>query len=135
VASVSPAAPEPLQGPSADQPLHRLGGAAERGADHEHHDRNLEDDLASEQVPELPDDRRDDGLREQIGGDHPRLVSRRAEITDDRRQCRRDDCLVERRQQHSEHDGREDDVLGGAVEDRGTAGRLQVRGGRGHPGR
>ena len=59
--------------------------------------------------PELAVERRDDGDGQQVGGDDPREVLEPAEVADDRRQRGRDDRLVQRRQQHDEHEPADDD--------------------------
>ena len=66
--------------------------------------------LAAVQVAELAVQRRHDRLRQQVRGDDPREVLEAAEVADDRRQRRRDDRLIERGEQHHEHEAREDDV-------------------------
>jgi hypothetical protein len=66
-------------------------------------ERALQDDLAPELVPELSVQRRDDRLREQVGGHDPRDVAQPPEVADDRRQSRGDDRLIERREEQHEH--------------------------------
>ena len=68
----------------------------------------MEDGLSPVHVAELPVDRRRDGRREQIRGDDPREVVQPSEVPDDRRECGRDDRLVERGEEHAEHEGGED---------------------------
>ena len=64
--------------------------------------------LAAVEVAELAVERADDGRREQVRRDDPREVLEPAEVADDRRQRGRDDRLVERREQHDEHQRAED---------------------------
>ncbi len=101
------AAAEPLERPEQDQLGHALRDPTQRRAGQEHDQRELEHDLAAVQVAELAVDRRDRGLREQIGGDHPGDVVESAEVADDRRQRGRDDRLVQRRHQQHQHQARE----------------------------
>ena len=68
---------------------------------------DLQHDLAAVQIAELSVERRDDGLREQIGGDDPRELLEPAELADDRRQRRGDDRRVERGEQHHEQQAAE----------------------------
>jgi hypothetical protein len=53
--------------------------------------------------PSLPYSGVETGRGEQVGGHHPRQVVQAAEVADDRRQRGRHDRLVERRQEHAEH--------------------------------
>ena len=66
-----PAAAEALQRAEGDQLVEALALAAQRRADQEHDQAGLQDDLAPVHVAELPVQRRDGGLREQVGGDDP----------------------------------------------------------------
>ena len=100
---------EALEAAERDQLGHVLRDAAERGADEEGHDRDLEHDLASVEVAELPVQRAGHRRREQVGGHDPGQVLEAAEVADDRRQRRRHDRLVERREQDDEHQRAEDD--------------------------
>ena len=77
--------------------------------DQEDDDRELEQQLAAVDVAELAVERHGRRRRQQVGRDHPREVLQAAEVADDRRQRRRDDRLVERREQHAEHQPAEDD--------------------------
>ena len=104
-----PAAAEPLHGAERDQLAHRAAEAAQRRADEKQHDRRLQHDLAAEQIAELAVERRHDRRREQIGRDDPRQMRQPAELADDRRQRRRNDRLVERGEQHDQHQRREND--------------------------
>ena len=101
---------EPLNSAEGDQLRHVLREAAEDRADQEDHEADLEHDLASVLVAELPVERRHDRLGQQVGGHDPREVIEAAEVADDRRQGRRDDRAVERGEQHHQHEAREDDV-------------------------
>ena len=103
-----PAAAQPLDRAERDQLGHPLREPAQRGADQEEHERALQHDLAPVEVAELAVERRDDRDRQQVGGDHPRDVLQPAEVADDRRQRGRDDRLVERREQHHQHQRAED---------------------------
>ena len=61
--------------------------------------------LAPVQVAELALDRGRAGGREQVGRHHPREVVEPAQVADDGGQRGGDDGLVERGQQHAEHEG------------------------------
>ena len=98
-----PAAAEPLNRAERDQLAHALGGAAERRADEEEHQGGLEHELAAVEVAELAVERCHDRDRQQVRGDDPGEVVEPAELAHDRRQRRRDDRLVERRQEHDQH--------------------------------
>ena len=99
---------ETLQRAERDQLGHVLRDPAERRADQEDDDRDLQRRLAAVEVAELPVERAGDRRREQIRGHDPREVLEPAEIADDRRQRRRDDRLVERREQDDEDQRAED---------------------------
>src|SRR5581483_4316846 len=92
-----------LQRAEADQLAHRLGETGQHRAAEEDHDRRQEDGLAPDHVAELPVERRRDGRGEQVGGHHPGEVVEAAQVADDRWQRGRDDRLVERSQEHPQH--------------------------------
>ena len=98
----------PLEEPEADQLAHRLAETRQHRADEEDDDRREEHGLAPVHVAELAVDRRRDGRGEQVRRDDPRQVVEAAQVTDDRGQRRGDDRLVERRQEHAEHQRGED---------------------------
>ena len=102
---------DPLKGAKADQLPHRLREPGEHRAGQEDQDRGEEHGLAPEHVAELPVQRGRDRRGEQVGGHDPGEVIEPAQVADDRRQRRRDDGLVERGEEHAEHqrgeDGRE----------------------------
>ena len=102
------AAAEPLDRSERDQLRHALRQPAQRRADQEEHERELEDALAAVEVAELPVQRPDHRRREQIRGHDPREVLEAAEVADDRRQRRRHDRLVERRDEEDEEQRAED---------------------------
>ena len=104
------AAANALQCARCDQHRHRLAQPAQHRTDEEECDRRLEDGLAAEQVPELADDRRDDGRGQQIACDDPGLVAGPAEVGDDGRKCGGHDGLVQGSQQHAEQHRNEDEV-------------------------
>ena len=103
----SPPAPT-LQRAERDQLGHVLRDPAERRADEEDHDRDLQRHLAAVEIAELPVERPGDGRRKQIRGDDPREVLESTEVADDGRQCRRDDRQVERCEQDDEDQRAED---------------------------
>ena len=97
------AGPDPLQRAEADQLGHRLREPREHRAGEEDQDRHEEDGLAPVHVAELAVDRRRDRRGEQVRGDDPGEVVEPAEVADDGRQRNRDDRLVERGEEHAEH--------------------------------
>ena len=103
-----PAGADALDRTEADELRHRLTEPREHRAGEEDEDRGLEDGLAPVHVAELPVDRRRHGRREQVRGHDPGEVVEPSEVADDRRQRRRDDGLVERGQEHAEHQRGED---------------------------
>ena len=93
-----------------DEPRHGARGGTHEGRDDEDRRADLEDELAAEQVTELAGEHDRDGVGDQVGGDDPGDVASAAEVADDGRQRRGHDRLVERGQQHAEHDRAEDQV-------------------------
>ena len=85
-----------------------MGESADHRADDEDRDRNDEQALAADQVTELAVDRQRDGGRQNVGGGHPEHVVDAVELPDDGGQRRAEDHLVERRQQHRDHQAGED---------------------------
>jgi hypothetical protein len=106
-----------LQRPERDQLGHVLRDPAEHGADQEDDDRDLKRRLASVEVAELPVERTGDRRGEQVGRHDPGEVLQAAEVAHDRRQRRRDDRLVEGREQDDQHQRAEDqpDALRGLL--------------------
>jgi hypothetical protein len=104
------ARPDSLHRTPGNQPAHVLGETAGRRCDHEDAGRELEDQLASEQVAELSGEHRGDGVGQQIGRHDPAQMSGTAQVTDDGRQRGGHDRLVQRREQHAEQHGDEDQV-------------------------
>src|SRR5581483_5116046 len=101
---------EALQRAERDQLRHVLRDPAERGADQEDDDRDLQRSLAAVEVAELAVERPCDRGREQVRRHDPRQMLDAAEVADDRRQRGRDDRLVERREQDDEDQRAEDDA-------------------------
>ena len=104
------AAPEPLHRSERDQLGQVLREPAEDRADEEHHQPDLEHDLAAVLIAELPVKRRHDRLRQQVRRHDPADVVEPSELSHDRRERGRDDRAVQRRQQHHQHEAGEDDV-------------------------
>ncbi len=94
------AAAQSLDRPKDDQSGQTLAETAERRSDQEDDDGRLEDNFATVEIAELPVERSRDCFREEVGGHDPGDVIESAEVADDRRQCRRDDCRIERGQEH-----------------------------------
>ena len=103
-----PSGAESLERAKGDQLSHVLGDTAEGGTDEEDHDRRLQDDLASVEVTELPVHRAGHGRGQEVRRHDPRQVLDAAQLADDRRQRRRHDRLVERRQEEHEQERAED---------------------------
>src|SRR5262249_51169984 len=80
-----------LERAEGDQLAYVLADSAQRRADQEDDDRDLEDELPSVEVAELAVDRAGDRRREEVCGHHPGEVLDPAEVADDRRQRRGDD--------------------------------------------
>ena len=102
------AAADPLQAAGEDERDHvgrdrAGGGAGDEDADaREHHGAPPVD------VAELAVERRDHGGGQQIGGHHPRQQLEVAEVAPDGRQRGGDDGLVERGQEHRQHEAEHD---------------------------
>ena len=109
---------EALNGPPDDETRHAASEPAGRRGEHEKARRQLEDELATVEVAELACEHRGDGVGQQVGRHHPAEVLGAPEVADDRRQGGRDDRLVERREQHAQHHGAEDEVGSPTVEAR-----------------
>jgi hypothetical protein len=86
-----------------------LRQAGQHRADEEDGDRRLEGAAPAIQVGQLAPQRGDGGGGQQVGGHYPGQVVQAAEVADDRRQRGRDDGLVERGEQHAEHQPAEHD--------------------------
>ena len=84
-----------LNGTERDQLVHRLGQPREDRRDEEDDGGADEDRPATQQVTELPGNRRGNRRGDEVGGDDPRQATEPAEIADDRGQRRGDDHLVE----------------------------------------
>jgi hypothetical protein len=104
-----PAAAHALHAAEDDELQHALRRAGQQRAREEHDDRDLEQDLSSVDVAELAVQRHRGRGCQQVGRDHPRQVLQTPELADDRRQRGGHDRLVERRQQHAEHQPAEHD--------------------------
>ena len=107
------AAAQTLNSPEDDQLGQALGQAAQGRTSQEDDQRDLEHNLAAVEIAELPIDRRDNGLGEQVSGDHPGDVAQAAEVADDGRKRGGDDRLVQRCHQQHQHQPGEDDLDAG----------------------
>ena len=103
-----PARAHALQRAEGDQLSHRLAQPGQQRADQEDQDRGQEHRLAAVHVAELSVQRRRRRRGQQVGRDDPGQVLETAEVADDRRQRGGDDRLVERGQEHAEHQRGED---------------------------
>ena len=100
---------ESLHGAERDQLVHVLAETGQDRAGEEDDDGELEDPLAPVEVGDLPVERGADRRGEEVGGHDPGQAVEGVEVADDGRQCRADDGLVERGQQHPEHQTGEHD--------------------------
>ncbi len=112
------AAADALQAAGEDQGQHRGGERAGDRAQDEQRDAGQQHGAAAVDVAELAVERRHRGRAQQVGGDHPRQVVEVAQLAADGRQCRRDDGLVERAQEHRQHDADQDAADRGMIERR-----------------
>ena len=103
-----PTGADALDGSACDQVDHVLRKPGEHRARQEDDDRKLEELLSSVEVAELSPQRRGDRRREQVSGDDPRKVVEAVQVGCDRRERRGDDGLIERCEEHSEHERAED---------------------------
>ncbi|MHC2463792.1 hypothetical protein ACVIHD_002804 [Bradyrhizobium embrapense] len=94
---------EALQAAGNDQRGHARGDRAQHRADHEQAERGNDHDAAAIDVAQRAEHRRHCGRGEQIGRDHPGQVGDIVKLAPDRRQRGRDDGLVERGQEHRQH--------------------------------
>ena len=94
---------DPLQCAEADQLAHRLREPGQHRSGEEDQDRREEERLAADHVAELAVHRSRDRRGEQVGGHHPREVVEPAQVANDRRERGRNDRLIERGQEHPEH--------------------------------
>ena len=108
-ADQEPPAAESLERAERNQLGQGLSDAAQRRADEEDDQRDLQHDLAAVEVAELAVHRGDRGLGQQVGGHHPRDVAEAAEVADDGRQRGGHDGLVQRRHQQHQHQSGEYD--------------------------
>jgi hypothetical protein len=116
------ARPESLDGAEQDELEHRGGGARERRAGQEQHDRAHQDALAPDDVAELPVERCRDGLSDEVRRHDPGEVGEPAQLAGHGRERGGDDRLVERGQQDPERERQQDGdrrARGGAVLCRG----------------
>jgi hypothetical protein len=102
-------AAEALDRAERDELDHGVAEPGQNRAGEEDHDRGLEEDLPAVLVAELAPQRGRHGGCQQVRGDKPGDVRAAPEVTDDRRQRGRDDGLVQRREQHAEHQRADDE--------------------------
>ena len=102
------AAADPLQAAGEDERDHVGRNGAGGGAGDENPDAREHHGAPPVDVAELPVERRDHGGGQQIGRDHPRQQFKIAEIAPDGRQRGGDDGLVERGQEHRQHETEHD---------------------------
>jgi hypothetical protein len=126
------AAAKALQRAREDQHPHRRRERAGERAEKEDRERDQHHRAAAVDVGELAEQRRRDRRRQQIRGHHPGEVLDVVEAAPDRRQRRRDDGLLQRREEHRQHQPGDDRPDGGVVE---RPVRFGWRRGRAHVGR
>ena len=103
-----PARAQALDGPERDQLDHRVRQPGQDRPGQEDHDRGLEEHLPAVLVAQLAPQRRRHRRGQQVGGDHPGDVGPALQVAHDRRQRGRHDGLVQRGQQHPEHQRTDD---------------------------
>ncbi len=96
-----------LDGAEADELDHVLRKTGEHRPGDEDHDRSLEQELAPVEVAQLPVERGRHRRGEQVGRDHPGKLVQSPEIAHDGRQRGRNDGLIERGEEHAQHQGAE----------------------------
>ena len=121
------AAAEALQRAAEHQGGHRRRQRAGDRAGDEQADRDHHHDAAAVDVGELAVERRHRGAGEQVGRHHPRQFAEIAEMHADGRQRGGDDGLVERAEEHRQHDA-DDDGADLGVRQRLVLERLVLRG-------
>ncbi len=119
------AAADALQSARDNQhPERRRQRAGDRAED-ENADGEQQNGTPPVDVGELAEQRRGGGQREKISSDHPGQIIDIAEALADGGQCRRDDRLFERGEEHRQHDAGDDGADRGVIERR----RRWMRGG------
>ena len=116
---------EPLKGAERGQHVHALRQATQRRADDEDRDRDHEQRLAPVDVGQLAVQRRRDRRRDQERGGDPGLGRQAVEVVADRADRGGHDHLVERGEEHAEHqagEDREDLLVGQGTVSRGRGG-------------
>ena len=103
-----PPPPMPLQCAAGDERRHVGRHRAQHRARDEQADRREHHDAAAVDVGELAVERRHHGRGQQIGDDDPGQVLEVAEVAADGRQGGGDDGLIERGQEHAQHQAVED---------------------------
>ena len=102
------AAAEPLQAAREDQHRHVRRHRAQHRARDEQAERSDDHGAAAIDVAERAEHRRHRGRGQQIGRDHPGEIGDVVELAADGRQRGRDDGLVERGQEHRQHQAHQD---------------------------
>ena len=98
-----------------------LGASAQATEpDEEDDDRHQHHPPPAVDVGELAEQRRHRGGGQEIGGHHPATVLDVGERAPDGRQRRRDDGLLQRREEHRQQDADHDGADGGVIERRGV---------------
>ena len=106
---MSPPAAEALDRASGDEHPHRGREAADDRPCREERDAEQEERTTTVDVGELAVERDRHGRAEHVRGEHPRVVLESAQVVCDLRKGGGDDRLVERCEQHAEHEAEEDD--------------------------
>ncbi len=107
--TISPPPPSPCTARKAMSSVMVWLKPRQRRPDHEDDDGGLEEGLAPVLVAQLPPQWRRDGRRQQVGRDHPGQVRPPVQVAHDGGQRRRDDGLVQGRQQHAQQQRAEDE--------------------------
>ncbi len=102
------AAADALQGAGQDEDEHGRRQRAGDGSGDEDRNADQHGDAPAVGIADLAVERRHGGGGQKIDRHDPGQVLQVAELAADGRQCRRDDGLVERRQEHGEQDAEDD---------------------------
>ena len=97
------AASDSLQRSAGNQHRHIRRRSGHHGSRQKQADRHQHHGAAPMDVGKLAIERRHNGRRQQISDNDPGKVLEVAEVAPDRRQCSGDDGLIERRQEHCQH--------------------------------
>ena len=113
-----PPPPTPCRPTADDQNPHGRCERARERPENENADGQQHDGAPAVNIGKLAEQRRRRRRGQKIRRDDPRQVVNIFQAPADRGQCRRDDCLLERGDEHRHHDTGDDGVNGGMIERR-----------------